>query len=56
MGMGIGMVHHLMPGVVERLHRLRVFIHPVAHDKEGCLDLIFAQNIDQHLGVLVPPG
>lgn len=50
-----GVVHDLMPGVVEGLHGLRVLIHPVAHHEKGGLDVVFAQNVDEGLGVLVAP-
>ena len=53
--MGIGMVHHLMPGVVQRLHALRVFIHPFADDKERRLHAVLSQNIYELLRVLVAP-
>ena len=50
-----GVVHDLMPGVVEGLHGLRVLIHPVTHHEEGGLDVVFAQNVNEHLSVLVAP-
>ena len=55
-GVGVGVVHNLMTSVVEGLHRLRVFVHPVPHHKKGGFDLILAQNVDQLLGILIPPG
>lgn len=55
-GVGVGVVHHLVARVVEGLHRLRVFIHPLPHHKEGGRDLVLSQNVDQLLGVLVAPG
>ena len=30
----VGVVHHLVSGVVERLYALRIFVHPLADDKE----------------------
>ena len=50
-----GVVHDLMPGIVEGLHGLRVLIHPVTHHEEGGLDVVFAQNVNEHLSVLVAP-
>ena len=55
-GVGVGVVHHLVARVVEGLHRLRVFVHPVSDDKEGRLHLVLVQNVDELLGVLVAPG
>ena len=51
----IGMVHHLVARVVEGFDRLRVLIHPVAHHKKGGLDVIFGQNINELLGILIAP-
>ena len=55
-GVGVGVVHHLMPRVVEGLHRLRVFIDPVPHHEEGGFYLVAVQDVDELLGVLVAPG
>jgi hypothetical protein len=44
-----------MPGVVEGLDRLWIFVHPVAHHKEGGLDLEAVQNVNELLGVLIAP-
>lgn len=54
-GVGVGVVHHLVARVVEGLHRLREFIHPLPHHKEGGRDLVLSQNVDQLLGVLIAP-
>ena len=35
-----GMVHYFVPCVVQRLHRLREFIHPVTNHKKGSIDII----------------
>ena len=56
MGVIVGVVHHLMPRVVEGLHRLRVFIDPVPHHEEGGFYLVAVQDVDELLGVLVAPG
>lgn len=56
MGMGIGVVHDLVSGVVEGLDGFRVFVHPLPHHEKGGFDLILAQDVDEHLGVLVSPG
>ena len=55
-GMGVGMVHHLVSRLVQSLHRLRILVRPLAHYKEGCFNVVLAQNINELLGVLVPPG
>ena len=47
------MVHHLVAGVVECLDGLRVFVHPVPHHEEGGLYVVFSQDVDELLGVLV---
>lgn len=56
MGVGVGVVHHLVARVMERFDRLGVFVHPVPYHKEGGLDVVPGQDIDELLGVLVPPG
>lgn len=55
-GMGVGVVHDLVAGVVQGFHRLGVFVHPVADDEKCGRDLIFFQNVDELLGVLIAPG
>ena len=56
MGVGVGVVHHLMPRIRQRLYRLRVLIRPLPHHKKGGLDVILTQNVNELLGILVPPG
>ena len=56
MGVGIGVVHDLMSGVVEGLDGFWIFVHPLPHHKKGGFNLILAQDVDEHLGVLIPPG
>ena len=51
----VGVVHDLHAGVVERLHGLGILIHPVAHQKERGLHVVFGQNVNEHLGVFVAP-
>ncbi len=34
-GVGVGVVHHLVPRVMESLDRFGVLIHPITHNKEG---------------------
>lgn len=53
--MGIGMIHHLMAGVVEGLYRLRIFVYPLANHKKGGGNLVLFQDVDELLGVLVAP-
>ena len=55
-GVGVGVVHHLVAGVVEGLDGLRVFVHPVPHHEEGGLYVVFSKDVDELLGVLVAPG
>ena len=50
-----GMAHDLMPRVVEGLDRLRILIHPVPYHEEGGLDIVFRQNFDEMLCILVAP-
>lgn len=47
--------HHLMPRLMQRHHRLRVLLHPVPHHKKRGLDVVPGQNVNQRLGVLIPP-
>lgn len=54
--MCIGMVHDLMTRLGERLNRLGIAINPIPHHKKGCLDIILAQNVDELLRILIPPG
>ena len=56
MGVGVGVVHHLVARVGEGLHRFGVLIHPLAHHEKGGGDVVLPQNIDELLGVLVAPG
>ena len=51
-----GVVFDLVTGIGERLHRLRIFVHPLPHQKEGGFHVIATQNLDQLLRVLVAPG
>ena len=55
-GMIVRVIHDFMPGIVKRFHRFGEFIHPLAHHKKGGFHLVFPQNIDELLGVLVTPG
>ena len=52
----VGVAHDLMPRVMERFHRLGIFIHPIADHEKGGLDIVFGQNVDQSLRILVAPG
>ena len=52
----VGVVHHLHARVSQGLHGLRVLIHPVPYQEEGGLHIVLAENVDEHLGVLVAPG
>ena len=54
-GVGVGVVHHLVTRVVQGLYRLRIFVHPVPHYKEGGLHAVLLQYVDELLGVLVAP-
>ena len=55
-GMVGGMVHHLVAVIRQGLYRFRIFFHPIAHHKKSGVYLVLVQNVDQLLGVLVPPG
>lgn len=55
-GVGVGMIHDLMAGIVEGLDGFGIFVYPFSdHEKCGRY-LIFAQNINELLGVFVAPG
>ena len=51
----VGVAHDLVACVVERLHRLRVFLGPVSHHEEGGFHVVSLQNVDERLRVLVAP-
>ena len=51
----VGVAHDLMARVMEGLDGVRVFFCPVAYDEEGGLDIVFLQNVDERLGILVAP-
>ena len=55
-GVGVGVVHHLVARVGKGFHGLGVFIHPGAHHKEGGLHPRVAQGVGELLGILVAPG
>ena len=55
-GVVVGMVHDFMTGIMQRFHRLGKFVHPLANHKKGGFDVVFPQNVDQLLGIFVPPG
>ena len=50
-----GMAHDLVACVMQRLHRFRILIHPVAHHEEGGLDVVLRQNFDKVLRILIAP-
>ena len=51
----VGVAHDLMARVMEGLDGVGVFFRPVAYDEEGGLYVVFLQNVDERLGVLVAP-
>lgn len=51
----VGVTHHLVPCIMQRLHRLRVLFRPVAHHEECGFDMVLLQNVDEGLGILVAP-
>ena len=55
-GVGVGVAHDLMPGIVEGLDRFRVLGDPVSHNEEGGLDVVLSQYVNELLGVFVAPG
>ena len=55
-GVAGGVVHHLMPCARQGFDGLGVLIRPVSHHKEGGLDVVLGQDVDEGLGVLVAPG
>ena len=50
-----GMIHYLVAVFGERADGFRVFIHPVADDKEGRVYIVFVENVYERLRVLVAP-
>ena len=54
-GMGVGVVHHLVARIVEGLYRLRIFVYPFTHHKKGGGNIVLPQNVDELLGVLIAP-
>lgn len=56
MGMGIGMVHHFMPGVMKSLDRFGIFVDPFSYDKKGGGDLITIQNGNELFRILITPS
>lgn len=56
MGMIVGMAHDLVSRIMEGLHRLRIFVHPLSHHKEGGLHIVFRHDVDELLGILISPG
>ena len=55
-GVVVGVAHDLVAGVGQGLHRLGVFVHPLAHHEKGGLDIVLVKDVDEVLGVLVAPG
>ncbi len=50
----VGMIHDLVPGIGEGLDRFGVFVDPRADDEKGGLDIVFGEDVNEHLCVLVP--
>ena len=48
-------VHDLVARVRERLDRLRIFVHPLADDEKRRVYVVFAEDVDECLCVLVAP-
>ena len=48
-------VHDLVARVRERLDRLRIFVHPLADDEKRRVYVVFAEDVDERLRVLVAP-
>ena len=53
--MMVGVAHDLVACAMEGLDRLRIFLRPVAYDEEGGLYVVFLQDVDERLGILVAP-
>ena len=51
----VGMAHDLVPCIVQCFHGFRVLIHPVTHHEKGGFHVVFRQNINQKLCILIPP-
>ncbi|MNE77503.1 hypothetical protein D3C80_1738220 [compost metagenome] len=54
--MRVGMVLHFMPALQHFCGKLPVLAQPASIQKKGHLHLLFIQNIQHRLNVLVPPG
>ena len=54
--MGVGVVADLMPAGMDFLHQLRVFIHPDAHQEEGCPGPVFVEQVKYLPGLAAAPG
>ena len=54
-GVGVGVVADLHARVGQRLHALRVFVRPLAHQEKCGLHIVLVQDVDQRLGILVTP-
>lgn len=55
-GVVVGVAHHLMAGLGQRLDRFGVFLRPLPHHKKGDLHIVSVKDVDEGLGVLIPPG
>ena len=49
------MIHHLVAGIMQRLDRFGIFIHPFANHKEGGFDIVLCQNINNLLSIFIAP-
>ena len=50
------MVHDLVPGIMKGFYGFRIFVHPLAHHEKRGLDVVFSQNVDELLRILIAPG
>ena len=55
MGVVVGVIHDLVPGVRERLNALWVSLRPLADNEKGRPDIVLSENINKQRGVLITP-
>ena len=54
--MGIGVIADFMSPRGDFLHQLRIFVHPDAHQEEGCLGVVLVQQVENGQGFVTAPG
>lgn len=52
----IGVVHHLMPRIDDRLRGVGILRRPVADDEKRRLDIVLFQHVENFLRIVRTPG